>query len=54
MAGRLNPDSTYQPNANYWLGQLNYNKGRKDDAAFYFASVVKNYPKSPKAPDAMF
>ncbi|PLL18238.1 tol-pal system protein YbgF, partial [Klebsiella pneumoniae] len=40
--------------ANYWLGQLNYNKGRKDDAAFYFASVVKNYPKSPKAPDAMF
>ncbi|MDR6282149.1 tol-pal system protein YbgF [Klebsiella variicola] len=42
------------PNANYWLGQLNYNKGKKDDAAFYFASVVKNYPKSPKAPDAMF
>ncbi|KAF3366819.1 cell division protein CpoB, partial [Enterococcus faecium] len=48
------PDSTYQPNANYWLGQLNYNKGKKDDAAFYFASVVKNYSKSPKAPDAMF
>lgn len=48
------PDSTYQPNANYWLGQLNYNKGKKDDAAFYFASVVKNYPKSPKAADAMF
>ena len=48
------PDSTYQPNANYWLGQLNYNKGKKDDAAYYFASVVKNYPKSPKAPDAMF
>ncbi|MCL0267850.1 tetratricopeptide repeat protein, partial [Klebsiella pneumoniae] len=38
------PDSTYQPNANYWLGQLNYKKGKKDDAAFYFASVVKNYP----------
>ena len=48
------PDSTYQPNANYWLGQLNYNKCKKDDAAYYFASVVKNYPKSPKAPDAMF
>ena len=48
------PDSTYQPNANYWLGQLNYNKGKKDDAAYYFASVVKNYPKSPKASDAMF
>ncbi|MGP3591179.1 cell division protein CpoB [Vagococcus sp. WN89Y] len=48
------PDSTYQPNANYWLGQLNYNKGKKDDAAYYFAYVVKNYPKSPKAPDAMY
>ncbi|MCS3432050.1 cell division protein CpoB [Klebsiella sp. BIGb0407] len=47
------PDSTYLPNANYWLGQLNYNKGKKDDATFYFASVVKNYPKSPKASDAM-
>ncbi|MTD26792.1 cell division protein CpoB [Erwinia sorbitola] len=47
------PDSTYQPNANYWLGQLNYNKGKKDDAAFYFATVVKNYPKSPKSADAL-
>ncbi|MBP2844799.1 cell division protein CpoB [Dickeya oryzae] len=48
------PDSTYQPNANYWLGQLFYNKGKKDDSAYYFANVVKNYPKSPKAPEAMF
>ncbi len=48
------PDSTYQPNANYWLGQLNYNKGKKDDAAYYFASVVKNYPKSPKSGDALY
>lgn len=47
------PDSTYQPNANYWLGQLNYNKGKRDDAAYYFALVVKKYPKSPKAPDAL-
>lgn len=47
------PDSTYQPNANYWLGQLNYNKGKKDDAAYYYATVVKNYPKSPKAVEAL-
>ncbi|MCR3755727.1 MAG: cell division coordinator CpoB [Sodalis sp. Psp] len=47
------PDSTYQPNANYWLGQLNYNKGKKEDAAYYFALVVKKYPKSSKAPDAL-
>lgn len=48
------PDSTYLPNAHYWLGQLNYNQGKRDDAAYYFANVVKNYPKSPKAPDAMY
>ncbi|WP_337036833.1 cell division protein CpoB [Pantoea agglomerans] len=47
------PDSTYQPNASYWLGQLNYNKGKKDDAAYYYATVVKNYPKSPKAAEAL-
>lgn len=48
------PDSTFQPNANYWLGQLSYNKGKKDDAAYYFATVVKNYPKSPKSADALY
>ncbi|PXV78931.1 cell division protein CpoB [Pantoea sp. PNA 03-3] len=48
------PDSTYQPNANYWLGQLFYNKGKKDDAAYYYATVVKQYPKSPKAAEALF
>ena len=47
------PDSTYQPNANYWLGQLYYNKGQKDDAAYYFATVVKKYPKSPKSAEAL-
>ncbi len=43
------PDSTYQPNANYWLGQLNYNKGKKDDAAFYFClcgeKITRNHRK---------
>ncbi|BBL31476.1 cell division protein CpoB [Pantoea ananatis] len=47
------PNSTYQPNANYWLGQLFYNKGKKDDAAYYYATVVKQYPKSPKAAEAL-
>lgn len=47
------PKSTYQSNANYWLGQLFYNKGKKDDASYYFATVVKNYPKSPKAAESM-
>ncbi|MGP6489712.1 cell division protein CpoB [Duffyella gerundensis] len=48
------PDSTFQPNANYWLGQLFYNKGKKDDAAYFFATVVKKYPKSPKSAEALF
>ncbi len=47
------PQSNYQPNANYWLGQLYYNKGNKDNAIHYYAIVVKNYPKSPKCPDSM-
>ncbi|ENU1225910.1 MULTISPECIES: cell division protein CpoB [Providencia] len=48
------PKSGYQSNANYWLGQLNYNKGSKDDAAFYFATVVKQYPKSQKSSEALY
>lgn len=47
------PNSAYNPNANYWLGQLHYKKDQKDDAAYYFAIVVKNHPKSMKAPDAL-
>ncbi|CAA2929947.1 tol-pal system protein YbgF [Arsenophonus endosymbiont of Bemisia tabaci] len=46
--------SNYQPNANYWLGQLNYNQGNKDDAAFYFATVVKNYPNSAKGAESLY
>lgn len=48
------PKSNYQPNANYWLGQLNYNQGNKDDAAFYFATVVKNYPSSAKGAESLY
>lgn len=48
------PRSSYRANVNYWLGQLNYNQGRKDDASFYFASVVKDYPKSDKAGDSLY
>ncbi|WHL24786.1 MAG: tol-pal system protein YbgF [Candidatus Blochmannia vicinus] len=47
------PKSIYQSNSHYWLGQLYYNKGNKDDASYHFALVVKNYPKSIKASDAL-
>ncbi|WP_395480259.1 tol-pal system protein YbgF [Candidatus Curculioniphilus buchneri] len=47
------PNSTYQSNANYWLGQLNYKKGNSDSAAYYFALVVKEHPQSSKAPESL-
>lgn len=47
------PQSTYQPNANYWLGQLYYTKKQPDQASYYFALVVKNFPTSPKASEAL-
>ncbi|QOI11104.1 tol-pal system protein YbgF [Blochmannia endosymbiont of Colobopsis nipponica] len=47
------PNSIYSPNVHYWLGQLNYNKGKQEDASYYFAIIAKKYPKSSKAPDAL-
>lgn len=48
------PKSSYQSNANFWLGQMYYLKGNKDQAASTFATVVKNYPKSQKASEAFY
>ncbi|WP_085246925.1 tol-pal system protein YbgF [Gilliamella mensalis] len=48
------PKSKYRANANYWLGQLSYKQNRKDDASFYYATVVKDFPSSPKAADSLY
>lgn len=48
------PKSSYRGNVNYWLGQLCYGQGRKDDASFYYATVVKDSPKSAKAADSLY
>ena len=48
------PKSSYQSNAQFWLGQIYYLKGNKDQAASTFAIVVKNYPKSQKASEAFY
>lgn len=48
------PKSRYQANANYWLGQLYYNKGQKDEAMHHYARVVKSDAKSEKSPEALF
>ncbi|MWP61139.1 tol-pal system protein YbgF [Gilliamella sp. Pas-s25] len=48
------PKSKYRANVNYWLGQLSYRQNRKDDASFYYATVVKDFPSSPKAADSLY
>ncbi|WAJ71209.1 tol-pal system protein YbgF [Catenovulum adriaticum] len=48
------PNSIYQPNAHYWLGQLLFTKGQYDEAASSFNTVVERYTDSNKRPDALF
>jgi tol-pal system protein YbgF len=47
------PNSTYAPNAHYWLGQLLFNKGALDESKQEFSTVVDKFKASNKRPDAM-
>ncbi|WP_299005844.1 tol-pal system protein YbgF [uncultured Shewanella sp.] len=47
------PNSTYAANANYWLGQLLYNKGDLVQAQSAFMTVVEKYKDSTKRADSM-
>jgi len=47
------PQSTYAPNAHYWLGQLLFNKGNLNEAEQEFAMVVQQFKDSSKRPDAL-
>ncbi|MGY3945563.1 tol-pal system protein YbgF [Aeromonas tecta] len=47
------PNSSYVPNAHYWLGQLMFNKGDRSGAAAQFTTVATKYSKSPKRADAL-
>ena len=47
------PQSTYAPNAHYWLGQLLFNKGNLNEAEQEFAIIVQQFKESSKRPDAM-
>lgn len=47
------PNSSYQPNARYWLGQLLLNKGDSAAAKGQFQKVVTAYKDSPKVPEAL-
>ena len=47
------PNSSYQPNARYWLCQLLLNKCDSYAAKGQFQKVVSAYPDSPKVPEAL-
>ncbi|NQZ04686.1 tol-pal system protein YbgF [Idiomarina sp.] len=47
------PNSTYVPNAHYWLGQLLYAQQEYQKAHDHFKQVVDNYPDSNKRADCL-
>lgn len=47
------PQSSYSPNAHYWLGQLLFNKGELIEAEQEFSMVVQKFADSSKRPDAL-
>lgn len=47
------PNSTYVPNAHYWLGQLLYAEGKFDEAKKEFTAVVEQFPDSNKRGDSI-
>ncbi|MEW6995694.1 tol-pal system protein YbgF [Colwelliaceae bacterium MEBiC 14330] len=47
------PNSTYAPNAHYWLGQLLFNQGELVQASEEFLIVVNQHKDSTKRPDAL-
>lgn len=50
---RSYPDSSYAPNAYYWLGQLFFTKNELLKAKAQFERVVAQYPQSAKAADSL-
>ncbi|GAB2933731.1 tol-pal system protein YbgF [Rheinheimera gaetbuli] len=47
------PNSSYAPNAHYWLGQLLFNGGELAKAKTQFERVVNNFAQSNKVADAL-
>jgi tol-pal system protein YbgF len=47
------PDSGLAGNAQYWLGESYYARGRYADAAVAFAEGYKRYPKGSKASETL-
>ncbi|WJG11308.1 tol-pal system protein YbgF [Aliiglaciecola sp. LCG003] len=51
---QLYPNSSYAPNAHYWLGQLLFNKQDWVGAGEQFQILLSGYPDSTKRGDALF
>lgn len=47
------PESSYAPNAHYWLGQLLFNKQQWQEATEQFDIVANKFADSAKRPDAL-
>ncbi|GMM68073.1 tol-pal system protein YbgF [Alteromonas sp. MTD1] len=47
------PNSSYAPNAHYWLGQLLFNEQKWDEASEQFNIVANRFSDSAKRPDAL-
>ncbi len=47
------PDDRLVPDANYWLGESQYQRQSYNDAAATFLDIYNKYPKSAKAPEAL-
>ncbi len=50
---QANASSPLASNAQYWLGETYYVRGKYKEAAVAFAEGYQKYPKSQKAPDAL-
>ncbi|NCB59439.1 MAG: tol-pal system protein YbgF [Gammaproteobacteria bacterium] len=48
------PNSSLQPGAHYWLGQLLLNQGDREKAKTHFLTVAQKYKDSPKRPEAIY
>jgi tol-pal system protein YbgF len=48
-----NPNHAMVPNCHYWTGETYYSEKKFEQAILAFQEVIKNYPKSDKAPAAL-
>ena len=48
------PNTELAANAQYYLGEISYNRGDYNDAVKSFDAVLERYPDNPKTPDAHY